>query len=180
MNKKYTIRKRRKTISALYIFIIIVIILISVSIGYSKFSSQLNLIGNVSVDREMSNSKLNVEVGSSWTSEDRYFYNMNLKLTNLDEDVTEWKVVIDFPPGVDIEKTQFWCAAEVKVKNVGKYSRVIFTNYDWNGTKPLNSEIDFGFNIAFFEYVEIKVKNVTFNGKLVKDITYTGNSSQYM
>lgn len=180
MNKKYTIGKRRKTISALYIFIIMVIILTSVSLGYSKFSSQLKLIGNVSIDREISNSILNVEVGSNWTSENTYFYNMNLKLTNLDEDVTEWEVVIDFPPGVDLEKTQFWCAAEVTVKSVGEYSRVVFTNYDWNSNKPINSEIDFGFNMAFSEYVEIKVKNVTFNGKLVKNITYTGNSSQYM
>lgn len=176
MKKKYTIKKKTKTISVLYIFIIIFIILMTISIGYSKFSSQLNLIGNISLDRKISsNSTLNVNVNSNWTSENIYYYNMNLKLINLDEEVSEWEVVIDFPSGVNIQKSQFWCAAEVKVENIGNYSRVIFKNYDWNANKPLNSEIDFGFNIAFSEYVEIKVENVTFNGKPIKEIVYGGN-----
>lgn len=193
MKKKYTIKKRKKTISTVYIFVIILVVLISISVGYSKFSSELKMVGSVSISNqesggdsetdittEISKSTLDVEIQTSWTSENLYYYNMNMVLTNLDEDVTEWIMTIDLPPKVDVTSSNFWCAAEVEVTRVGNYDRLTFKNYDWNGEKPINSEIQFGFNIAFTEDVAIELTNVTFNGRLVENVIYSTNSAQYM
>lgn len=191
--KKIKIKRKRKTIGTLSIFIIILTIIITISVGYSMFSSQLNVIGNIVLGKkeinkddfeelpnEKSNSELQIHIGSSWMSEGLYFYNMNLKLINLDNDVTQWVVTVDFPEGVNVEKSGFWCAAEVQVIELENCSRLIFTNYDWNGNKPLNSEIDFGFNIAFTEQVQMQIENVTFNRKIIEKIEYTGESAIYL
>ena len=190
MKKKYIIKRKRKTISTMYIFIILLILLLSTSVGYSKFSSNINIIGRIELGEkeddftelptELSNSELQIHIGSSWQQEDLYVYNMNLKLINLDENLTEWVVTVDFPPSVSVEKSDFWCAAEVEVLVLEDCSRLIFTNYDWNGDKPLNSEIDFGFNIAFTEQVEMEISNVTFNRKLLENVEYIGQSTMYL
>lgn len=191
MKKKYTIRKKKKTISTMYIFIILLIILISISVGYSFFSSELNIVAKVILNKvvadddytelpsQLSNSELIVHVGAMWQQEDCYIYNMNLKLINLDNDVEEWIVTVDLPAYVSVEKTDFWCAAHVEIIQLENGSRLVFTNYDWNGTKPINSEIDFGFNLAFTEQVKINVENVTFNRRLIHKIEYTGDMNLY-
>lgn len=193
MKKKYTIRRKKRTIGTMYIFVIILIFLVSISLGYSLFSSELKMIGSVSISKEqsgensetdlpieLSNSILNVDIGTHWTSENIHYYNMNIILTNLDEDVTEWLITIDVPPKVDVAKSSFWCAAEVEITRVGDHDRITFKNYSWNAEKPINSEIQFGFNIAFSEEVKIQLTNVIFNGKLVNNIEYSQNSAQYM
>lgn len=187
MRKKYTIRKKRKTISTMYIFIILLVLLLSTSVGYSLFSSNFNIIGKIQLGEnyaelptELSNSELKVHVGSSWEQEGFYVFNINLKLINLDENLTSWVVTVDFPHGVSIEKSQFWCAADVEVLILEDCTRLIFTNYDWNGDKKLNEEIDFGFNIAFAENVQMQVENVTFNRRLVQNVEYTGNAALYL
>lgn len=191
MKKKYTIRKKKKTISTMYIFIILLVMLISFSVGYSLFSSELNIVSKVILEKvvadddytelpgQISDSELIVHVGSMWEQEGCYIYNMNLKLINLDRDVEEWIVTVDLPANVSVEKTDFWCAAHVEIIELENGSRLVFSNYDWNGAKPINSEIDFGFNLAFTEQVKINVENVTFNRRLINKIEYTGEMSLY-
>lgn len=191
MKKKYTIRKRKKTISTMYIFIILLTILISISVGYSLFSSELDIVAKVLLKKvvadddytelpsQLSNSELKVHVGAMWQQEGYYIYNMNLKLINLDNDVEEWIMTVDLPLSVSVEKTDFWCAAHVEIIEFEHGSRLVFSNYDWNGSKPVNSEIDFGFNLAFSEQVKINIENVTFNRRLVQKIEYTGDMNLY-
>jgi len=165
--------------------------LISFSVGYSLFSSELNIVSKVILEKvvadddytelpgQISDSELIVHLGSMWEQEGCYIYNMNLKLINLDRDVEEWIVTVDLPAHVSVEKTDFWCAAHVEIIELENGSRLVFSNYDWNGTKPINSEIDFGFNLAFTEKVKINVENVTFNRRLINKIEYTGEMSLY-
>lgn len=162
------------------VFLIIFIGIISLSIGYSYFSSQLNIIGNATLENqgnldlptEKSNNELSVEIGAKWTNGNLHYYNMNLILTNKDEDVKGWVVTMDLPPKVDIANSQFWCAAEVTVERVGDYDRLTFKNYDWNADILVGGQINFGFNIALIDDSPIEVKNVVFNNKLMEKITY--------
>ena len=114
MKKKYAIRRKKRTISTLYIFVIILVILISISIGYSKFSSQLNIVGKVELGRvgdpefpllQISESTLLVGIESHWKHEGIYYYNISLIFKNLDHDFKGWKIAIDVPANVYDDRT---------------------------------------------------------------------------
>lgn len=184
MIKKNVIKRRKKTVKTTNIMLLIFIATLCLSVGYSYFSTQLNISGNVKLSNEeeenpdipteKSNSKLTVKLGTSWGSNDLYCYNLNLVLKNLDDDVNGWLITIDVPPYVNVEESSFWCAAEVTVTEYATFHRISFSNYSWNANVNQEGELVFGFNIAFTQEIDITngLKNVIFNGKLIEDIEY--------
>lgn len=184
MIRKNVIKRRKKTIKTSNIVLLLFIGILCLSVGYSYYSTQLNINGNVKMSKEeegdpdipteKSKSRLTVEVTNSWINADMYYYQLNLVLKNLDEDVNGWLITIDVPPYVDVEKSGFWCAAEVTVTEYATFHRISFSNYDWNANVNLEGEFTFGFNIVFTEEIDIKtgLKNVIFNEKLIEDIEY--------
>jgi len=184
--KKYTIRKKRKTISAMYIFIIILVLLTSISIGYSLFSSQNTIIGKIILGNvefptlNISDSTLLVGIEAHWENAGTHYYNITLIFTNLDHDFKGWKLAIDVPANVDMEKSAFWCAADVTIETFEDHCRLTFENYDWNSEVLLNGEINLGFNLALSENVPMSVSNPTINDAIIENLLFKENSAQYM
>ena len=172
MKKKYTIRKRRKTISVLYIFIIIVIILISVSIGYSKFSSQLNILANVSIIKptvelptEFSKSYATWEITNSWPG----YYEVLIEIVNLDEDINGWVISIDLPSAIRETDIHAWWSSETTYEELGDYDRVTFRNYDYN--KDILSGSKLSVPLSFPLNEELNIKHLIINGKMIRNFT---------
>lgn len=172
MKGKIKIKRKRKTIGTLSIFIILVVILISISIGYSLFSSQLNILGNVSIKKpevelptELSKSYATWQVTNSWPG----YYELSIVITNLDEDISGWVISIDLPSAVDETAIHAWWSSETTYEPMGDYDRLIFKNYDYNKNILNGSELTVPLSLPLNG--EIDVKNLIINDKLITDFT---------
>ena len=189
MIKKNIIKRKKKTVGTFNIFLVILVVLLSFSVGYSYFSSSLNIIGKVELGRvgepefpllQISDSTLLVGIEAHWENAGIHYYNITLVFTNLDHDFKGWKIALDLPTKVDMQNTVFWCAADVTVEEFEDRTRLTFENYDWNSKVDLNGEINLGFNIAFSEEVAINVSNPTLNAAVIENLLFKENSAQSM
>lgn len=180
MKKKYSIRKRRKTIGTIPIIVTVVILLFTISVGYSLFSSQLKLIGNVHIEKEGPDLDLPTEISDSdvtWKisatpwGETQVSYYMVITITNNDEDYKSWSFSIDFPPYVIEDKISAWEASSVTVKRVGDYDRVTMEITGWNGEFSKGQKKSSEFIIALNSTDDLVLNNFVFNNKLVKNFT---------
>jgi len=189
MIKKNIIKRKKKTVGTFNIFLIILVVLLSFSVGYSYFSSSLNIIGKAELGKvgepefpilQISESELLVGIEARWEHEGIYYYNTTLIFKNLDHDFKGWKIAIDVPANVDMEKSAFWCAAEVTIERFEDHCRLTFENYDWNSQVLLNGEINLGFNLAFSQEMAMDVSNPTINDAVIENLLFKENSAQYM
>lgn len=176
---KFKYKKKNKHIKLRYIFLILPIFLISLGIAYSKFSTNLSIIGSVkSVNQaeQSGNSLYTYTVRSSWpgyNSRSIYnIYDVHLPILNLDEDYTKAiEIEFDITDGLLLEQStnncNVWQVEEI-IKD-GNRIKLIFKEYAcWflNGTI-----LDLYFQFPFEPNSEIKISNLTLNGKEVTYVT---------
>lgn len=184
MKKRYSIKKKRKTISTLSILLIILTVSISVSTAYSLYSTKFNIVGTVTAKKdgsgggdidlptEESASTAKWNITNSWTNNGELGAQFSVKLTNLDGDITGgWTVSIDLPK--ELSDLQIWNVAEKEIVEVGDCKRLTISSGDgWNGNVANGAVLDIGF-LAYFQGVQIEdmfLKNLVINGKLVVNL----------
>ena len=172
MKEKFKIKRKRKTIGTLSIFLIMLTILITISVGYSMFSSRLNIIGNISIIKpevdlptELSKSYATWQVTNSWPG----FYELSIVITNMDEDINGWVISIDLPNAVLEDQIHAWWSSETTSEPMGDYDRITFKNYDYNGKIPNGGQLTVPLSLPLNG--DIDVKNLIINGKLITDFT---------
>ena len=172
MKNKLKVKKKRKVIGTFNIFIIMLILLMMISIGYSMFSTQLKMIGKVTITKpevelptELSKSTATWQVTNSWTG----FYEIMIIITNLDEDIDGWVISVDLPNAVLENEIHAYWSSETTYEPMGDYDRITFKCYDYNAKIPYGSEIKVPLSLPLMG--EMDVKNIIVNGKLITDIT---------
>lgn len=176
MKKRLKVKKKRKVLRTLNIFIIMLILLITISIGYSMFSTQLKMIGKVTITKpevelptELSKSSATWQVTNSWPG----FYELSIVITNMDEDIDGWVISVDLPNAVLENQIYAWWSSETTYEPMGDYDRISFKCYDYNSKIPNGSQLTVPLSLPLND--EIDVKNLIINGKLITDFTRIEN-----
>lgn len=183
MKRKYQLKKKRKLVSTSGILITVILISLGLSVGYSFFSTQFNIIGNVNLSGvppyveydEVSKSVATWEiVQQPWNRDGVYYYKIEINLQNLDKNFDNWTLDLYYPPYVVEDKMEFWGSATGEVLRIENYDVVRFTSQFWNGRVNLNDTLNISFIMAYSGNLTLVTDHLVFNGLLVKDFTQIG------
>lgn len=204
---KYKIRKRKKPLNPMLVFLVFGTCMFLVACGYALFSDYLEIDGTANfkpVGQEdeasmlqigdvftptpeinnYSSSKYTYETISNWQQGDgTYIYQVNLEITNLEEDFTSGNIEVAFEEinGLFEEQSQenLGITQAEKVLISGNRITILFTE--------VNSVVKYGDKINILVYLTyeneqpegITIQNVTLNGMyLSKDTTTPGNEDE--
>lgn len=171
--KKYKIKRKKRIIKVRDIMLIFLVNILCISIGYSYWSTNLNIKGSVisikknpDLPSEISSNKLTWEIVNSWgtgTSNNPEFYQVKIDIENHDGNISEWELSFEVPEGIIEEKINAWIASSTRVEG----NRVYMKCQSWNAVVPDGGILKLEFQLPFSQKVDFHVKDVVFNNKLI-------------
>ncbi|MDD2377034.1 MAG: cellulose binding domain-containing protein [Clostridia bacterium] len=145
-----------KIILGVFVFSIIFI-----GIGYSLLVTNLNITGKVNLIASEPPYKLSYII-DSWFSKGKYYYNVNITITNNSNSILEnWFIKMDFPINTSIANA--WNTTYQIANNT-----ITFSNMSYNGNIGIGESTDFGFQINDLTG-DFYCKNVSINGIQLPD-----------
>lgn len=153
------------------VFILIAVFFLTISVGYSYLKTQVSISGKATIlankesDYPQGDSICDVKlVNEGEQSEpEGYFYQYNVTITNLDEDVTSWEIEFDIPNSIDVISIKSSDASSVIFEN----GRVYLRAQSLNGYVSKGNSFEIGLQIAVSKQCNLNMDNFTFCGKLV-------------
>jgi len=188
---KYKIKKRKKAQSPMLIFIAFAICMLCVTYSYSILTDNISIVGKANLKPEVkqvlsaeeiyeplpeaseyANSKYTFKNVSNWKQGDgTYIYQINLEITNLEQDFSSGNLEISFEEINGLFESQsqnnLGITQAEKVLISGNKITILF--------KEANSKIKYGDKISILAYLTyenelpegVTINNITLNGKLL-------------
>lgn len=178
---KIKYKRKKKSIKLKYLLLILPIFLISLGIAYAKLSTNLTIFGKVvSVEGKYPPGKslYTYSTRSTWPSTARSstltIHDVYVPILNLDEDYKE-KIEIQFDitdgflPEESTNNCNIWQAESVT--KVGNRVTVTFKDYACWVLNGSTIDLYFQFPYLTTSNAEVKISNLTLNGKLATYVT---------
>lgn len=158
-------RRRRNGFNFKFIIIIFIVSVSFISIGYSYLSENLSIEGKGNLVKYVEPYSGDYKATYSldkWYSDQKFYYNYNLNITNLtNKDIQGWEIIVYLP-----EKSEAVTSWNADIKQDG--NKFIFTNKNYNGTLRAGVETSFGFQFQSKSTGDWLPIFIRINGKKIK------------
>lgn len=168
---------RRRSFEKVNLKVVSIIALIlfffTISIGYSVLRQNLNIFGKATITEQRingyikGNSYYKYQILSTEKNEinNCTIYDVKIIVTNMDNDITAWKVEFDAPQGYsDLDSS----SASNIYKEFEK-NRIILSSNNSNGYISKGSNLELEIKIAILGDSELSINNLTLNDKLASN-----------
>lgn len=153
--------------------IAIIIFFFTISIGYSLLRQKLNIFGKATIVEQRINgyikgkSYYNYQILNTEKNETNNYtvYDVKIIVTNLDDDITSWKVEFDAPQGCNELESSSVSNSQIEIKN----GRVALSPNTSNGYVSKGSNLELEIKIAIFGEGEFSINNLTLNDRLASN-----------
>ena len=150
--------------------IAIIIFFLTISIGYSVLRQKLNIFGKATITEQRVNGYIK---GNSYYKyqilntekneiESYTIYDVKIIVTNMDNDITSWKVEFDAPQGYKDSQSSSISNIQTKFEN----GRITIIPNNSNGFIAKGSNLEIETKIAIAGQGELSINNLTLNDKL--------------
>ncbi|NLC87629.1 MAG: hypothetical protein GX682_02485 [Clostridiaceae bacterium] len=123
---------------------------------------------------ENSNSETTWKITNEWINNTEYGCAIELKINNLDGNISNWTISLDVPLSLNKDSIDAWGSSSTTVEEHNTFYRVTITSYSWNGTVANGAELTQSLNLRFTDPdVNFNIYNILFNGKKIIEPTKT-------
>ena len=164
--------KTKKSNLTIIVIAIIFIFFLTIGVGYSYLQQKMNIYGKSTIVTDESGKYINGNSTYSYqivnsemqSGTNNIIYDVKLKITNMDKDISSWEISFDAPEGYDDFNSNIKDGISKKYEN----GRITINARENEGYLSKGSALEIEMQLAING--ELHIDNLTMNGRLAINV----------